>query len=67
MKRKTAVLLANVLLFSMILPVGARVKAQTSDTLLPPVAQRFAWAGHLGMSMVGAVVDEITYDRISLH
>jgi ATP-dependent Lhr-like helicase len=29
------------------------------DTLLPPVAQRFPWAGHLGMSMLQQVVDEI--------
>lgn len=38
---------------------GAQEKALRIDTLLPPVAQRFPWAGHLGLSMLPQVVGEI--------
>lgn len=38
---------------------GKVPKSITIDTLLPPTPQRFPWAGHMGMSMLPAVVDEI--------
>ena len=36
------------------------------DTLLPPQAGRFAWAGHLGLQMLPAVVDEIERSNSTL-
>lgn len=43
---------------------GALVRARTPkrmsiDTLMPEASQRFPWAGHLGMSMLPAVLAEI--------
>ncbi|WP_254555547.1 hypothetical protein, partial [Salmonella enterica] len=38
---------------------GKVPKSITIDTLIPPTPQRFPWAGHMGMSMLPAVVDEI--------
>lgn len=38
---------------------GQLPKPLLIDTLLPPQAQRFPWAGHLGMSMLPAVAAEI--------
>ncbi|VVO92329.1 hypothetical protein PS838_02374 [Pseudomonas fluorescens] len=43
---------------------GISVQGQTSkalrvDTLLPPAAERFPWAGHIGLKMLPAVVAEL--------
>jgi ATP-dependent Lhr-like helicase len=38
---------------------GAEVKAVVVDSLIPPVAERFPWAGHLGTQMVPQVVAAI--------
>ncbi|MCU0870176.1 MAG: ligase-associated DNA damage response DEXH box helicase [Burkholderiales bacterium] len=38
---------------------GKLAKAITLDTLIPPAIERFPWAGHLGVKLVDAVVDEI--------
>ncbi|WP_254427025.1 ligase-associated DNA damage response DEXH box helicase [Herbaspirillum sp. VT-16-41] len=38
---------------------GEQRKRILIDTLLPPQATRFAWAGHLGLQMLPAVVAEI--------
>ena len=38
---------------------GAVPKKLIIDTLLPGVAQRFPWAGHLGLSMLPQVITEI--------
>jgi ATP-dependent Lhr-like helicase len=38
---------------------GAVPKKLIIDTLLPDVAQRFPWAGHLGLSMLPQVIGEI--------
>ncbi|MFX5522515.1 hypothetical protein ABTD78_24905, partial [Acinetobacter baumannii] len=38
---------------------GEQRKRIVIDTLLPPQPARFAWAGHLGMQMLPAVVQEI--------
>ncbi|WLD68849.1 ligase-associated DNA damage response DEXH box helicase [Pseudomonas sp. OVF7] len=43
---------------------GINVQGQTSkplqvDTLLPPVAERFPWAGHIGLKMLPQVVAEV--------
>jgi replicative superfamily II helicase len=38
---------------------GARDKVLTLDTLLPPKVERFAWAGHMGLTMRPAVVARI--------
>ena len=45
---------------------GAQEKALRIDTLLPPVAQRFPWAGHLGLSMLPQVAAEIESSGASL-
>ncbi|RZI83895.1 MAG: ligase-associated DNA damage response DEXH box helicase [Rubrivivax sp.] len=45
---------------------GQLPKALSIDTLLPEQVQRFPWAGHLGLSMVPAVVREIDGSRNSL-
>jgi len=45
---------------------GHLPKPLTIDTLLPEQVQRFPWAGHLGLSMVPAVVREIEASRNSL-
>ncbi len=36
------------------------------DSLLPPVAQRFPWAGHLGLTMLPQVIDEIAGSSTTL-
>lgn len=43
---------------------GINVQGQTAkelkvDTLLPPVAERFPWAGHIGLKMLPQVVAEV--------
>ncbi|MDQ2668123.1 MAG: ligase-associated DNA damage response DEXH box helicase [Gemmatimonadota bacterium] len=38
---------------------GAEVKSVVVDSLIPPVAERFPWAGHLGTQMVPQVVAAI--------
>ncbi|RZL04345.1 MAG: ligase-associated DNA damage response DEXH box helicase [Rubrivivax sp.] len=45
---------------------GHLPKPLTIDTLLPDEVQRFPWAGHLGLRMVPAVVQEIDASRNSL-
>jgi ATP-dependent Lhr-like helicase len=45
---------------------GVMDKALRVDTLLPPEVERFPWAGHLGLSMLGAVVAEIDACRNTL-
>lgn len=45
---------------------GIMDKALTVDTLLPEAVERFPWAGHLGLSMLGQVVDEIDASRNTL-
>jgi len=39
---------------------GKVAKTLEIDTLLPPRAERFPWAGHLGLTMLPQVVDELT-------
>ena len=38
---------------------GAQEKTLEIDTLLPPRIERFAWAGHMGLSMLPAVVQRL--------
>ncbi|WPN99577.1 ligase-associated DNA damage response DEXH box helicase [Pseudomonas sp. MUP55] len=43
---------------------GINVQGQTAkqllvDTLLPPVAERFPWAGHIGLKMLPQVVEQV--------
>ena len=38
---------------------GAQEKTLEIDTLLPPRVERFAWAGHMGLSMLPAVVKRL--------
>jgi len=38
---------------------GATPKTLVIDTLIPPRAERFPWAGHLGLAMLPQVVSEI--------
>jgi ATP-dependent Lhr-like helicase len=38
---------------------GQTAKQLVIDTLLPPRAERFPWAGHLGLAMLPQVVDEL--------
>lgn len=45
---------------------GAMDKALVVDTLLPQKVERFPWAGHLGLSMREAVVNEIEVSRNTL-
>lgn len=45
---------------------GIMDKALLVDTLLPPEVERFPWAGHLGLSMLGAVINEIEACRNTL-
>ncbi|MDR7148987.1 ATP-dependent Lhr-like helicase [Hydrogenophaga palleronii] len=42
-----------------VLVQGKTPKRLTVDTLLPPRTDRFPWAGHLGISMLPQVVEEI--------
>jgi ATP-dependent Lhr-like helicase len=45
---------------------GHTAKELVVDTLLPPRAERFPWAGHLGLVMVPQVVDEIARSASTL-
>ena len=45
---------------------GAVPKKLIIDTLLPDVAQRFPWAGHLGLTMLPQVVEEIATSTTTL-
>jgi ATP-dependent Lhr-like helicase len=45
---------------------GHIAKALRVDTLLPPGIERFPWAGHLGLSMLPQVLDEIAGSSTSL-
>ena len=45
---------------------GAEVKAVVVDSLIPPVAERFPWAGHLGTQMVPQVVAAIEEGESSI-
>ena len=38
---------------------GQTTKALHVDTLLPPIAERFPWAGHIGLKMLPQVVAEV--------
>jgi len=43
---------------------GINVQGQTAkqllvDTLLPPIAERFPWAGHIGLKMLPQVVEQV--------
>ncbi|HZS62256.1 MAG TPA: ligase-associated DNA damage response DEXH box helicase [Gemmatimonadaceae bacterium] len=45
---------------------GVEPKRVAIDALVPPTVERFPWAGHLGMSMVPAVVEAIDAARTTL-
>ena len=45
---------------------GAQEKTLEIDTLLPPRVERFAWAGHMGLSMLPAVVKRLESAASSL-
>jgi len=45
---------------------GAVPKKLIIDTLLPAVAQRFPWAGHLGLTMLPQVIAEIALSATTL-
>ncbi|KQP23534.1 ligase-associated DNA damage response DEXH box helicase [Pseudorhodoferax sp. Leaf267] len=45
---------------------GAVPKKLTIDTLLPPRAERFPWAGHLGLAMLPQVVAELAASSTAL-
>ena len=45
---------------------GAQDKTLEIDTLLPPRVERFAWAGHMGLSMLPAVVKRLDSAASSL-
>ncbi len=45
---------------------GAVPKTLVIDTLLPTQAQRFPWAGHLGLSMLPQVVHEVEISETAL-
>ena len=45
---------------------GAVAKKLVIDTLLPAVAQRFPWAGHLGLTMLPQVIAEIATSATTL-
>ena len=45
---------------------GAVPKKLIIDTLLPAVAQRFPWAGHLGLTMLPQVITEIALSATTL-
>jgi ATP-dependent Lhr-like helicase len=45
---------------------GAQEKTLEIDTLLPPRVERFAWAGHMGLSMLPAVVQRLENAASSL-
>ena len=45
---------------------GAVPKKLVIDTLLPPRAERFPWGGHLGLTMLPQVIEEIEKSSTSL-
>lgn len=45
---------------------GVQDKALAIDTLLPDSAERFPWAGHLGLRMLPKVIDEIAASSTTL-
>ena len=45
---------------------GEEPKVTIVDSLIPPVIERFPWAGHLGTQMVGQVVDAIEEGETSI-
>jgi ATP-dependent helicase Lhr and Lhr-like helicase len=49
-----------------VLVQGAVPKKLVIDTLLPEQAQRFAWAGHLGLTMLPQVVHEVETSATTL-
>lgn len=49
-----------------VLVQGKTPKRLIVDTLLPPRTDRFPWAGHLGISMLPQVVDEIEHSGSTL-
>lgn len=49
-----------------VLVQGKTPKRLTVDTLLPPRTDRFPWAGHLGISMLPQVVEEIEHSGSTL-
>ena len=49
-----------------VLVQGQVPKKLTIDTLLPDVAQRFPWAGHLGLAMLPQVIGEIAASTTTL-
>ncbi len=60
------VLLAGVLPERRVLVHGHTPKTLVIDTLLPDVAGRFPWAGHLGLSMLPHVVRELEASTTTL-
>ncbi len=49
-----------------VLVQGETAKDLVIDTLLPPRAERFPWAGHLGLAMLPQVVDELEHSGSTL-
>ena len=45
---------------------GAVPKKLVIDTLLPPRAERFPWGGHLGLTMLPQVIEEIDKSSVTL-
>jgi len=45
---------------------GQTAKQLTVDTLLPPIAERFPWAGHIGLKMLPQVVAQVDGSRSCL-
>jgi ATP-dependent Lhr-like helicase len=45
---------------------GETGKKVVIDTLMPPEGERFPWAGHLGLVMLGEVIDAIEQHRSTL-
>jgi ATP-dependent helicase Lhr and Lhr-like helicase len=45
---------------------GRQDKAIVLDTLIPEHVERFPWAGHLGLSMLDAVIDVIAHETTTL-
>nr|WP_223676485.1 ligase-associated DNA damage response DEXH box helicase [Lysobacter selenitireducens] len=48
------------------LVAGVRPRPMTLHTLIPPPGTRFPWAGHLGLSQLPRVVDQLFKQRTSL-
>lgn len=51
---------------SPVLIKGAQPKAIVIDSLIPPVIEKFPWAGHLGLVMLPAVIEAIEANRSTL-